>query len=135
MRSWVGYLAVDMWLPTPVTEEGEEGQVLTYGVKDDPVRRTLAFWSMAVYVLLAFMASLVAHCLIKRYLKASLIVGFGFVVANLIGYSLSSGGPSLFFVSVAFCAKGMVALLIALLIGLPFLYVRQRAWEEEWRFR
>ena len=84
MRSWVGYLAVDRWLPAPETEQGEGSQVLTYGVKADPARRALAFWSMAFYVLLSFMASLVAHCSANRVafsLCAAASLGRGMAVS------------------------------------------------------
>ena len=120
-----------MWLSSAEKAEKKDRQFNIQGVAEDPARRNLAFWSMAFFVLSAFLASLIAHGLIKRYLKAALVIGFGFSVASLIGYCFGDNFPVPLLMSVAVVAKGLLALLVALVVGLPFLHVRQRDGKDE----
>ncbi|APG27578.1 hypothetical protein A7E78_06855 [Syntrophotalea acetylenivorans] len=115
-----------MWLSNTEKEEKEGQQFNIQAPAADPVQRTLAFWSMAFFVLFSFVASLLAHSLVKSYLKAALVIGFGFAFASLVGYCFSAVLPPILLMVVAVVAKGLVALLIALVVGLPFLYMRQK---------
>jgi hypothetical protein len=118
-----------MWLSNTEMEEEEKKESQQFQIQAtaaDPVRRTLAFWSIAFFVLFSSLASLLAHSLVKSYLKAALIIGIGFALASLAGYCFSESLPPILLMAVAVVAKGLVAFLIALVIGLPFLYMRQK---------
>jgi len=73
------------------------------------------------------MASMAVHGFIKKYLKASLIIGGGFFLAGVIGDLLVLQGGLSWHLLLDGIAKGLLAFIIALLAGLPFVYFRIRA--------
>ncbi len=129
IQSWGDYLTVNMWLPNTELEEEDKRENQQFHMQAsaaDPVQRTMAFWSIAFFVLFSSLASLLAHSLVKNYLKAAVIIGFGFAFASLAGYCFSDFLPPLVLMAVAVVAKGLLAFFIALIVGLPFLYVQQK---------
>jgi hypothetical protein len=114
---------VGLWLPEEA--RSEEGQ--HFGEESSPADRHRALWSLSFWSLFALMASMAVHGFIKKYLKASLIIGGGFFLAGVIGDLLVLQGGLSWHLLLDGIAKGLLAFIIALLAGLPFVYFRIRA--------
>ena len=114
---------VGLWLP----EEAGSKESQAFQEERSSAGRQRALWSLSFWSLFALMASMAVHGFIKKYLKASLIIGGGFFLASVIGDLMVLQGAMSWHLLLGGVAKGFLAFTIALLAGLPFVYFRIRA--------